>query len=103
MFFGLYLCRGLCIFRLGGFFGLCLPFLCQQGGFAFLDTFMAFLIHLIISTFNFGERVGHVLTGKIEQEGGSSVIAVCAFEVVYWKIQCKLPPKTKRFCPLVLK
>jgi len=23
--------------------------------------------------------------------------------VVYWKIQCKLPPKTKRFCPLVLK
>ena len=22
---------------------------------------------------------------------------------VYWKIQCKLPPKTKRFCPLVLK
>ena len=47
---------------------------------------MAFLIHLIISTFNFGERVGHVLTGKIEQEGGSSVIAVCAFEVVYQEI-----------------
>lgn len=23
--------------------------------------------------------------------------------VVRWKIQCKLPPKTKRFCPLVLK
>jgi len=22
---------------------------------------------------------------------------------LYWKIQCKLPPKTKRFCPLVLK
>ena len=22
---------------------------------------------------------------------------------VCWKIQCKLPPKTKRFCPLVLK
>ena len=22
---------------------------------------------------------------------------------VRWKIQCKLPPKTKRFCPLVLK
>ena len=22
---------------------------------------------------------------------------------IYWKIQCKLPPKTKRFCPLVLK
>ena len=25
----------------------------------------------------------------------------CDFD--YWKIQCKLPPKTKRFCPLVLK
>ena len=23
--------------------------------------------------------------------------------LTYWKIQCKLPPKTKRFCPLVLK
>ena len=23
--------------------------------------------------------------------------------LVKWKIQCKLPPKTKRFCPLVLK
>ena len=24
-------------------------------------------------------------------------------EIDRWKIQCKLPPKTKRFCPLVLK
>ena len=24
-------------------------------------------------------------------------------DFTYWKIQCKLPPKTKRFCPLVLK
>ncbi len=24
-------------------------------------------------------------------------------DVIRWKIQCKLPPKTKRFCPLVLK
>ena len=23
--------------------------------------------------------------------------------IALWKIQCKLPPKTKRFCPLVLK
>ena len=23
--------------------------------------------------------------------------------ITNWKIQCKLPPKTKRFCPLVLK
>ncbi|MFT0393022.1 hypothetical protein ACMSEF_27015 [Bacteroides thetaiotaomicron] len=25
------------------------------------------------------------------------------FVLAVWKIQCKLPPKTKRFCPLVLK
>ena len=25
------------------------------------------------------------------------------FLLSFWKIQCKLPPKTKRFCPLVLK
>ena len=25
------------------------------------------------------------------------------YQYDYWKIQCKLPPKTKRFCPLVLK
>ena len=25
------------------------------------------------------------------------------FFILVWKIQCKLPPKTKRFCPLVLK
>ena len=32
-------------------------------------------------------------------------IKVVSELVVYdkWKIQCKLPPKTKRFCPLVLK
>ena len=35
-----------------------------------------------------------------------STIASCAETVnllPVWKIQCKLPPKTKRFCPLVLK
>ena len=25
------------------------------------------------------------------------------YTLTHWKIQCKLPPKTKRFCPLVLK
>ncbi|MCS2288290.1 hypothetical protein NXV11_09105 [Bacteroides fragilis] len=29
--------------------------------------------------------------------------AVNRLIVRWWKIQCKLPPKTKRFCPLVLK
>ena len=27
----------------------------------------------------------------------------CLCQMPGWKIQCKLPPKTKRFCPLVLK
>ena len=27
----------------------------------------------------------------------------CCLRRGLWKIQCKLPPKTKRFCPLVLK
>ena len=32
----------------------------------------------------------------------SSAVMLSVFEDI-WKIQCKLPPKTKRFCPLVLK
>ena len=37
--------------------------------------------------------------------GTIAIIGVLARQTVlhYWKIQCKLPPKTKRFCPLVLK
>ena len=31
------------------------------------------------------------------------IIALGKRKSGYWKIQCKLPPKTKRFCPLVLK
>ena len=34
--------------------------------------------------------VAHIILGNIASFIG-------------WKIQCKLPPKTKRFCPLVLK
>ena len=30
-------------------------------------------------------------------------VIVAILSVILWKIQCKLPPKTKRFCPLVLK
>ena len=46
----------------------------------------------------FGEHV----TGKDDIRKGNrksvdELIDAC------WKIQCKLPPKTKRFCPLVLK
>ena len=31
------------------------------------------------------------------------IVVVLNFANAAWKIQCKLPPKTKRFCPLVLK
>ena len=31
------------------------------------------------------------------------VVLVDSLADKVWKIQCKLPPKTKRFCPLVLK
>ena len=30
-------------------------------------------------------------------------VALEEYGCALWKIQCKLPPKTKRFCPLVLK
>ena len=30
-------------------------------------------------------------------------LVVILLIIIGWKIQCKLPPKTKRFCPLVLK
>ena len=34
-------------------------------------------------------------------DGGSQIFYFKS--IGKWKIQCKLPPKTKRFCPLVLK
>ena len=36
-------------------------------------------------------------------DNGMPPVAPGAPVLMYWKIQCKLPPKTKRFCPLVLK
>ena len=44
----------------------------------------------------------------ITKPGGKSVYGRPKKEdflvfIYNWKIQCKLPPKTKRFCPLVLK
>ena len=38
----------------------------------------------------------------VEQKANAARLSVAAF-IRKWKIQCKLPPKTKRFCPLVLK
>ena len=37
------------------------------------------------------------------RKGGNNSTARYIAMFIYWKIQCKLPPKTKRFCPLVLK
>ena len=41
-------------------------------------------------------------TGELK-DGMHSACAFLNTEGGWWKIQCKLPPKTKRFCPLVLK
>ena len=41
-------------------------------------------------------------TEQVEELEGQEYIHN-ADELASWKIQCKLPPKTKRFCPLVLK
>ena len=38
-----------------------------------------------------------------EQKEQSRRLSEQADSLAAWKIQCKLPPKTKRFCPLVLK
>ena len=38
-----------------------------------------------------------------EYEENSEIIGAHCTLLTPWKIQCKLPPKTKRFCPLVLK
>ena len=40
--------------------------------------------------------------GRKGGDGEKSVLLVSRYNS-NWKIQCKLPPKTKRFCPLVLK
>ena len=42
----------------------------------------------------------HIYSGKF----GQTIMNLPEYMVDRnWKIQCKLPPKTKRFCPLVLK
>ena len=38
----------------------------------------------------------HILVNRVSLSGE-------LYRDNWWKIQCKLPPKTKRFCPLVLK
>ena len=44
------------------------------------------------------ENIGKI---KMITAQGNPPFEIGAF--AHWKIQCKLPPKTKRFCPLVLK
>ena len=48
-----------------------------------------------------GYQLIRVAQVRCESRKGEPMKFYC-HEVV-WKIQCKLPPKTKRFCPLVLK
>ena len=54
-----------------------------------------------------GQRNGE-RTLRFNRENGmiyisKSFAAELGIKDIDWKIQCKLPPKTKRFCPLVLK
>ena len=45
-----------------------------------------------------------IVARKLLDEIGEKSFYSGSFSFDYgWKIQCKLPPKTKRFCPLVLK
>ena len=50
----------------------------------------------------------HVIVhiAKIKPNGNIAIRVIMLNKTFFeacWKIQCKLPPKTKRFCPLVLK
>ena len=53
------------------------------------------------------ELATHVADFGINEQDYSILLRYFSFGLhrlkSYWKIQCKLPPKTKRFCPLVLK
>lgn len=75
----LHLCFGLRFFGLARF--LLRLFLHEQGGFLFLDTLVAFLVHFIVPVLDVSEFFGHVLMCEIEQKGCNGVTAVCAFEV----------------------
>ena len=54
----------------------------------------------------YGEMTGLSLLGESVLEWEDEDLEhyhIRRMAVDSWKIQCKLPPKTKRFCPLVLK
>ena len=69
----------------------------------------------VVATSNATELVNATEVASIEQsntnimekkeisENGNAANAASNELKSWWKIQCKLPPKTKRFCPLVLK
>lgn len=51
-------------------------------------------VYKMYSTRNYHNQLRlNTMTGEVQQIQDDG----------QWKIQCKLPPKTKRFCPLVLK
>ena len=72
--------------------GLVCMFLCQQGGFAFLDTFMAFLIHLIISTFTSASVSGMCLRAK-----SSKRVAAALLPYAPLKLSSRNPPADNGF------
>ena len=49
------------------------------------------------------EKSQLIKEGKLKKSALTDSVIYKGDDNKYWKIQCKLPPKTKRFCPLVLK
>ena len=48
-------------------------------------------------------RVNSTVIDSAYSDNAARMQEIIEFLRNIWKIQCKLPPKTKRFCPLVLK
>ena len=57
----------------------------------------------IINTILFSTDEAELRTGMERLQEKTRLDDYFVFGYGKWKIQCKLPPKTKRFCPLVLK
>ena len=52
---------------------------------------------------NIIKRIQNIMRQDAGINGDAQRIEQMTWMFFLWKIQCKLPPKTKRFCPLVLK
>ena len=69
----------------------------------FRELYQTFKVHRVILSralkYERNSKRDQMLRAAALERGG----LIYTGERAPWKIQCKLPPKTKRFCPLVLK